>query len=115
VAEGTYYARRSARDPAWREAAIAAAVERKRRRRQTDPETVRVAHRLAMRRYRQKRRAHGLTFTELLFRVGGDRSTLSTMLNEEVRRGRVHFAAGRYSLNGDGEFREALRLAPGQG
>lgn len=108
MAEG-YYARRSARDPAWREAAIAAAAERKRRRRQSDPEACRVAQREAMRRWRARLRAHGLTFHELLLRVGGERETLALVLNEEVRAGHVHLAAGRYSLNGDRELREALR------
>jgi hypothetical protein len=61
-----------------------------------------------MRRYRARLRASGLTFTQLLLRVGGDRATLLTILNEEVRAGRVHLAASRYSLNGDAELRAAL-------
>jgi hypothetical protein len=63
-----------------------------------------------MRRYRENLRAHGFTFHELLRRIGGSRETLALILNDEVARGRVHRAAGRYSLNGvlDAETREGL-------
>jgi hypothetical protein len=105
----SYYSRRSARDPGWREAQVVAASERRRRRRQADPEACRLAHREAMRRYREKRR-HGLTFDELLGRCRqaagttasaiGDPDVLRLVLADEVRRGRVDLAAGRYRLNG---------------
>jgi hypothetical protein len=42
VAE-SYYARRSARDPEWHAAQLAAAAERERRRRKADPEGFRQA------------------------------------------------------------------------
>ena len=60
----SYYAERARRDPAGREAQVAAAVERERRRRERDPEAFRAARREAMRRYRAKLREHGLTFKE---------------------------------------------------
>jgi hypothetical protein len=66
----SYYARRSARDPDWRRKQVEAAVERKRRARERDPEAVREAERAACLRYRQKQRAIGLTFDELARRSG---------------------------------------------
>jgi hypothetical protein len=109
VAE-TYYARRSARDPAWREQAIRSAAERKRRRLQLGPEAARAAHREAMRRYRARLRAQGLTFEQMLTRVGGDREMLAHIIRDEQRLGRVHLAAGRYVLNGQlpADVRQAL-------
>ncbi len=61
----SYYAARSRRDPAWRRAAIAATGERKRRRRERDPEAFRLAHHEEQRRCYQRQTATGLTFAEL--------------------------------------------------
>jgi hypothetical protein len=113
VAEASYYARRSARDPGWREAAIAAAAERKRRRRERDPEAFRLAHLEEQRRCWQAQAASGLTFAELLRRVGGDRETLAHVLRDELRRGRVEYLglSRCYRVNGQlpEDVREALR------
>jgi hypothetical protein len=120
VAEASY-ARRSARDPAWREQQIREAVERKRARRARDPETLRAAERAACHRYRARQRAHGLTFHELWERAGrrsgGNEETFAAMISSELKAGRIvyHSATGRYELNGhlDPETVEALRqLAP---
>lgn len=56
VAAASYYARRSARDPEWREAQLAEVKERERRRREQDPETFLAARREIARRYRERRR-----------------------------------------------------------
>lgn len=107
----SYYARPSARNPAWREAQIARAAERKRRRRQVDPDACRLAHRNTMRRYRERLRAYGRSFGELHEAIGGDPDLLRLVLTDELRLGRVHLAAGRYALNGrlDPDVRLALR------
>jgi hypothetical protein len=143
----SYYARRSARDPAWRDAQIASAIERERIRREEDPDRVRALSRENSARYRrrlrrdperlaavrakaaerererrrrfsQEERAEasraaverqrrrrttlriGLTLEEIHARIGGDAETLRLVLRDEVRSGRVHKAAGRFSLNG---------------
>ena len=61
------------------------------RRRELDPEGVRLARRLATRRCRAKQRAAGLTFEDLLRRVGGQRATLVTILDDELRKGRIDY------------------------
>lgn len=96
----SYYARRSARDPDWRQAQLAAAAEREARRRQSDPERVRELDRLAARRTRRRQTARGLTFAQLLAAIGGDRATLVAVLNSERAAGRVRYAASsrRYEL-----------------
>jgi hypothetical protein len=98
----SYYGRRAARDPEWRLRAIAAAGERKRRRRERDPEAFAAAHREEQNRCKRRQAATGLTFAELLRRVGGDRETLAFVLRDEVRRGRIDYLAfsRRYRLNG---------------
>lgn len=151
VAAGSYYSRRSARDPDWRDAQIAAALERERRRREEDPDGLRAAAREKSARYRERirndpqrladvrakraaaereRRANlsdderkqasraaverkrrrrtparrGLTFEELRERIpdfgGRERSSLRTVLVDEVRRGRVFQVGDRFVLNG---------------
>jgi hypothetical protein len=52
----SYYARRSARDPEWRERQLREARERERRRREEDPQSFLSAHRKASRRYRARLR-----------------------------------------------------------
>jgi hypothetical protein len=107
-----YYADRAARDPDWRRAQVAAAVERKRRARERDPEALRAAERAACHRYREKQREVGLTFRQLLDRSRetagrtsqsiGDPEVLAWVLRDELRRGRIeyHAATRRYALNG---------------
>ena len=153
----TYYARRSARDPEWREEQRREAKERERQRRERNPDYVRALDRAKQARYRERlradparlaaycakaaererarrrglsdeeraaesraaterwrrRRARGATFTraeqsagltyaELRERVPdfGERTSLRTVLADEVRRGRVLLVGDRYSLNG---------------
>jgi hypothetical protein len=112
VAESNYAAR-SRRDPAWREEQLAGAAERERRRRELDPEGVRAARREATRRTRARQGQSGLTFYELLQRIGGDRQTLALVLRDEVAAGRIdyHASSRRYSVNGglDPELRAAFR------
>jgi hypothetical protein len=103
VAEASYYARRSARDPAWREAQIAGAMERERIRREQDPEGLRAAQRERTRRTRERQRASGLTFADLLSNSPRpDPATLRLILREEVALGRIEYLASsrRYHLNG---------------
>ena len=111
----SYYAERSARDPAWREEQLAGAAERERRRRESDPEGILAARRAISARRRERQRAHGLTFAELLARSPvSDPAVLRLVLNDEVRRGTVeyHSTTRRYTLNGalDAETRAALLL-----
>ena len=112
MAEGSYYSRRSARDPDWREAQIREAGERELRRREADAEGFRCARRQVSRRHRERHAAHGLTFYELWLRVGGERHSLELVLRDELRRGRVdyHSSSRRYSVNGgvSPELRAAL-------
>jgi hypothetical protein len=98
----SYYSRRSAQDPAWRDRQIAAARERKRRARAADPDAARRANTDYLRRHRAKVRAHGVTFRELLKRSPrDDRETLALVLAQEVASGRVDLKLGRlYVLNG---------------
>jgi hypothetical protein len=103
VAAGTYYSRRSARDPAGREAQIQGARERERRRRELDPDGLRTARREATRRCREKQAAHGLTFQELLQRSPrNDPASLRLVLREEIALGRIeyHSTTRRFTLNG---------------
>jgi hypothetical protein len=65
----SYYARRSARDPEWRDAQIREAMERQRIRREEDPEGVRDERRRAARKTRARQRETGLTFHELASRA----------------------------------------------
>jgi hypothetical protein len=102
----SYYASRSARDPEWRDAQIAAALDRDRKRREADPDGVREERRLATRRTRQRQRAHGLTFHELATSAAIAHSeagpaTLARILREEIARGRVeyHSTSRRFVLN----------------
>jgi CRP-like cAMP-binding protein len=107
----SYYARRSARDPAWHEQQLREAAEREQRRRELDPEGFRAQRRDVDRRYRERVVQHGLTFAELHRRVGGDRETLQTVLNSQRARGTIDYSSTmrRYSLNGiDPALREAL-------
>jgi hypothetical protein len=84
VAE-TYYARRSARDPEWREQQIREAKERESRRREADPEGLRAARREATRRTRERQAARGLTFHELRERcLVRDEETLRFVLRDEI-------------------------------
>jgi hypothetical protein len=109
VAEGTYYSRRAARDPGWREEAIVAAAERYRRAKERDPELVRQPSRD----YRERLRRRSLTITQLAERTAAaDLETLRFVLRDEVRRGRIELVQGRYyRLNGvDPELRAALLL-----
>jgi hypothetical protein len=101
VAE-TYYARRAARDPAWRVRQLVEAAERERRRRKHDPDGFRAARRAATQRCREQQVAHGRTFTELLRSTGADPAVLATVLRQEVERGIVeyHSTSRRYVLNG---------------
>ena len=156
VAE-SYYAARSRRDPAWRDAQIAGAKDRERRRREEDPERVRALARVKQARWRKRLRADparlaayraqaaerervrrrglsdeeraaesraavererrrnararqtrpygrvaGLTYAELRARVPdfGERTSLRTVLADEVRRGRVLLVGDVYVLNG---------------
>jgi hypothetical protein len=119
--EGSYYSRRSARDPAWRDAQIEGAKERERLRREADPDALRVARRLATRRCRAKQSAEGLTFAQLARRSPvPDRAVLALVLRDEVASGRIeyHSTSRRYRLNGglDPGTRRAfldLHLGPG--
>ena len=99
----THFAGRSARDPDWRAAQIARAMERERQRSAEDPATGRP---------REPEAASGLTFHELWLRVGGDRGSLWVVLRNEVRLGRIdyHSTTRRYVLNGglDPALRQAL-------
>jgi hypothetical protein len=54
------------------------------------------ARREATRRCREKQQAE-LTFHELHGRIGGDRATLVTILNNEIRRGRMTSSRLRYA------------------
>jgi hypothetical protein len=86
----TYYARRSARDPDWRQAQLAAAADREARRRAADPDRVRELDRRAARRSRRRQAVNGLTFHELLERSPtGDRTMLASVLRDELRLGRI--------------------------
>ncbi len=109
----SYYSARSRRDPDWHAAQLAGAAKREARRRELDPDGLRAARRLATRRYREKQAASGFTFHELWQRVGGERATPVTILNEEVRRGRIDYrsTSRRYSMNGalPDDVRRALR------
>lgn len=98
-AGSSYYARRGARDPDWREQAIAAAGERNRRARKADPEHVRDVSR----RYRARLREHALTITQLKQRVPvrRDCADLRAVLAQELERGTVELVqGGYYRLNG---------------
>jgi hypothetical protein len=118
----TYYARRSARDPAWHERQLREAAERERRRRERDREAFRERHREATARCRERQREHGLTLAQLRQRCLLDsypeaEQTLRRVLAEEVRLGRIEYrsTSRRYLLNGDldPETAAALRaLAP---
>jgi hypothetical protein len=114
----SYYARRAARDPAWREAQLAAAAEREARRRERDPEGLRAARREATARCRERQAAHGLTLAQLeraclLDTYPRPRETLARVLRELVASGVVdyHSTSRRYQLNGglDAETVAALR------
>jgi glycine/D-amino acid oxidase-like deaminating enzyme len=102
VAEASYYARRAARDPAWRQTQVAAAAKRYRRQLEHDPEQVAAWSR----RYREQLRDHALTISQLRERAHvehehADRQTLRRILREEVEAGRVELVQGRYyRLNG---------------
>ena len=110
--EATYYARRSLRDPAWREQQLREAAERARRRLELDPDAVRRSNAASARRVRRRQAAEGLTFYELWQRVGGDRQALAHVLSDEPRSGRIEYpsTSRRYLLNGelDAETRAAL-------
>jgi hypothetical protein len=96
----SYYARRSARDPAWHAQQLREAAAREQRRREADPEGFRRARRQIDADYRRRIATHGLTFAELHRRVGGDRLTLLTVLNSERARGTIDYSSTmrRYSL-----------------
>ena len=99
----SYYARRSARDPGWREREIARVREAERRRREADPDGFRACRCEANRRYRERVAATGLTFQQLLeHSLVRDVATLQAVLRDELRRGRVTYntTTRRYSLNG---------------
>ena len=64
----TYYALRSARDPKWRLQQLQEAKEREARRRGAELDHVRALARASSRRSRERQRARGLTFRELLAR-----------------------------------------------
>jgi hypothetical protein len=107
----TYYADRSARDPAWRREQIEEAREREQARRAADPDGFRARRREATRRTRTRQAEAGLTFHELLERSRehgvvaagpGDRAVLAWVLRDELRRGRIdyHGSSRRYVLNG---------------
>jgi hypothetical protein len=63
-----YFVERAARDPVWRAEQISGALALERARREADPESFRAARRAATRRTRERHRAVGLTFHELLER-----------------------------------------------
>jgi hypothetical protein len=107
VAEGTYYARRSARDPAWRERQLLEAREREARRREADPKDLRRRRREATARCRARQAAAGLTFARLLERAAiwhdqAGPKVLAAVLRDEVRRGRIvyHPTTRCFQLNG---------------
>ena len=64
----TYYARRSARDPEWRLQQLQEAKEREARHPGAELDHVRALARASSRRSRERQRARGLTFRELLAR-----------------------------------------------
>jgi hypothetical protein len=98
----SYYAERSARDPAWREAQLREAVERERRRREADPDGFRERRRQVSRRHRAWQAQHGLLFSELLRSTGAEPDVLAFVLRDEVRRGHLDYrsTSRRYVLNG---------------
>jgi uncharacterized protein YeaO (DUF488 family) len=108
VAEGSYYSRRSARDPAWREQARAASAERCRRALERDPEHVRDFSR----RYRARLREQALTFTQLreaaqVAHSDADEATLARVLPESLS-----------ALSDDlgrriSDYRDKARVTPG--
>jgi hypothetical protein len=106
VAE-TYYARRSARDPEWREQQLREAKEREAGRREEDPERLKAANREATRRCRERQAASGRTLHELKARIGrrtgSPAEAIATILADEVRRGRVtyHSTTRRFELRRD--------------
>jgi hypothetical protein len=108
----SYYAERAARDPDWHAAQLAGAKERESERRAKDPEAFRAAAREKTRRTRERQRARGLTFQELLDRSRecagagplslGDPIVLRRILRQEIAAGRIdyHSTSRRYVLNG---------------
>jgi hypothetical protein len=113
VAATSYCTRRSAVDPDWRTAQLAAAADRARRCRELDPDAVRTTNRDSARRIRHRHAQTDLTFHELWRRVGGGRQTLAPILADELRAGRVEYrsTSPRYLLNCnvDAQTRAALR------
>jgi hypothetical protein len=109
----SYYSRRSAVDPDWREQQLREAKEREARRRELDPETVRRQRREASARSRAKQASQGRTFHELLEATEGDPEVLRKVLRQEVELGRVelHSRSRRYIVNGGipEDVKEALR------
>lgn len=110
----SYYARRSAGDPAWREQQLAGAREREAARRAADAEAFRPRHRANARRCRERQMASGLTFAQLLVRSpSANAERLRRVLREEVARGTIdyHPTTCRYQLNGrlPADVIEALR------
>ena len=98
----SYYARRSAVDPEWREEQIAGATERDRCRREADLDAHRAAKREHTRRCRERQRQTGKTFHELVRSTGADPAVLRVVLRDMVRRGQVDYltTSRRYRLNG---------------
>jgi hypothetical protein len=103
----TYYSRRSARDPDWREKQTDARRERERRQREEDPNGSASSAAVRTRTVARDARADGpcassRTLRKLLERVGGDPATLRIILREEIERGVIeyHSTSRRYVLNG---------------